>query len=152
METDLHPISPTCTLAKVMEDLFCKRFLPQLERKVDKNQLARKCMSTTDALISFLQPIFGAIDKGGNIARLFFTDFSNGFDRVDHNVLVAKLQKLNIHPALSNWVCAFLSNRMQATRIAGVLSDWKSPNGGIPQGTKLGVILFSVMTNELLVD
>ena len=41
---------------------------------------------------------------------------------------------------------AFLSNRMQATRIAGVLSDWKSPKGGIPQGTKLGVILFSVMT------
>ena len=39
---------------------------------------------------------------------------------------------------------------MQATRIAGVLSDWKSPNGGIPQGTKLGVTLFSVLTNELL--
>ena len=81
-----------------------------------------------------------------------FTDFSKGFDRVDHNVLMANLQKLNVHPALSNWVSAFLSNRMQATRIAGVLSDWKSPNGGIPQGTKLGVILFSVMTNELLVD
>ena len=152
METDLRPISLTCTLAKVMEDLFCKRFLPQLEGKVDRNQFARKGMSTTNALISFLQPIFEAIDKGGNIARIFFTDFSKGFDRVDHNVLVAKLQKLNIHPALSNWVCAFLSNRMQATRIAGVLSDWKSPNGGIPQGTKLGVILFSVMTNEFLVD
>ena len=109
-------------------------------------------MSTTDALISFLQPIFEAIDKGDNIARIFFTDFSKGFDRVDRNVLMANLQKLNIHPALSNWVCAFLSNRMQATRIAGVLSDWKFPNGGIPQGTKLGVILFSVMTNELLVD
>ena len=40
----------------------------------------------------------------------------------------------------------------KATRIAGVLSDWKSPNAGIPQGTKLGVILFSVMTNELLID
>jgi hypothetical protein len=32
------------------------------------------------------------------------------------------------------------------------LSDWKSPNGGIPQGTKLGVILFSVMTNKLISD
>ena len=41
---------------------------------------------------------------------------------------------------------------MQATRIAGVLSDRKSPNGEIPQGTELGVTLFSVMTNELLVD
>ena len=53
-------------------------------------------MSTTDALISFLQPIFEAIDKGDNIARIFFTDFSKGFDRVDHNVLMANLQKLNV--------------------------------------------------------
>ena len=49
-----------CTLAKVMEDLFCRRFLLQLEGKVDKYQFARKGMSTTDALISFLQPIFEA--------------------------------------------------------------------------------------------
>ena len=30
------------------------------------------------------------------------------------------------------------------------MSDWKTPKGGIPQGTKLGVILFSIMTNSLL--
>ena len=65
---------------------------------------------------------------------------------------MANLQKLSINSTLSNWVSAFLSNKMQATRIAGVLSDWKFSNGGIPQGTKLGVILFSVMTNELLID
>ena len=82
---------------------------------------------------------------------IFSTDFSKGFDRIDHNVLIGNLQ-LNIHPALTNWVSAFLSNRMQAVRITGVLSGWKCPNGGIPQGTKLGVILFSVMTNELLTD
>ena len=32
------------------------------------------------------------------------------------------------------------------------MSDWKALNGGVPQGTKLGVILFSVMTNRLLSD
>ena len=69
--------------------------------------------------MSFLQPIFETIDKGDNIARIFFTDFSKGFDRVDHIVLMANLQKLNIDPALSNWVSALLSNRIQATRIAG---------------------------------
>ena len=152
IEKDLRPISLTCTLAKVMEGLFCRRFLPQLEGKIDKYQFARKGLSTTDALISFLQPIHEAIDKGDNTARIFFTDFSKGFDRIDHNILIANLQKLNIHPALTNWVSAFLSNRMQAVRIAGVLSDWRCPNGGIPQGTKLGVILFSVMTNELLIE
>ena len=65
-------------------------------------------MSTKDAPISFLQLIFEATDKGDNIAQIFFTDFSKGLDRVDHDVLIANLQKLNIHAALSNWVSAFL--------------------------------------------
>ncbi|CAB3993653.1 Hypothetical predicted protein [Paramuricea clavata] len=75
-----------------------------------------------------------------------------GFDRIDHHVLIEELMKLDIHPILYNWINAFLSNRKQAVRIGGTLSDWKSPNGGIPQGTKLGVILFSVMTNKLISD
>ena len=43
-----------------------------------------------------------------------------------------------------------MTDRSQAVRIGNSLSDWKSPRGGIPQGTKLGVILFAVMTNNLL--
>ena len=37
-------------------------------------------------------------------------------------------------------------------RIGNSLTDWKSPREGIPQGMKLGVILFAVMTNNLLRD
>ena len=50
----------------------CKRFLPQLEGKVDKHQFARKGMSTTDALISFFQSIFEAIDKGDNSPDILY--------------------------------------------------------------------------------
>ena len=35
---------------------------------------------------------------------------------------------------------------------SSVLSDWLTLKGGVPQGTKLGVILFTVMTNKLLLD
>ena len=35
-------------------------------------------------------------------------------------------------------------------RIENITSVWKTPKGGIPQGTKLGVILFTIMTNNLL--
>ena len=51
---------------------------------------------------------------------------------------------------LINCIRAFLTERSQAVRIGNSLSDWKSPRGGIPQGTKLGVILFAVMTNNIL--
>lgn len=32
------------------------------------------------------------------------------------------------------------------------MSDWLTLKGGVPQGTKLGVILFTVTTNRLLSD
>ena len=138
-----------------MEGFFCRRLLSQLTRKIDPaRQFARKGHSTTDALLLLFQPVYEALDSGNACARFFFTDFSKGFDRIDHHILMQELMELDIHPVLYNWINAFLSNRSrkQAVRIGGTLSDWKSPNGGIPQGTKLGVILFSVMTNKLISD
>ena len=43
-------------------------------------------------------------------------------------------------------------DRRQAVRAGGTLPKWNTLRGGIPQGTKLGVVLFAVMTNSLLVD
>ena len=135
-----------------MEGFFCRRLLSQLTRKIDPRQFARKGHSTTDALLFLLQPVYEALDSGNACARFFFADFSKGFDRIDHHILMQELMELDIHPVLYNWINAFLCNRKQAVRIGVNLSDWKSPNSGIPQGTKLGVILFSVMTNKLISD
>ena len=60
--------------------------------------------------------------------------------------MMQELANLEVHPALLAWIAAFLTNRKQAVRI-GV-----SLKGGVPQGTKLGVILFTVMANKLLPD
>ena len=83
---------------------------------------------------------------------MFFADYSEGFDLIDHSILLRDLTSFDIDTILINWIRAFLTGRLQAVRIGNSLSDWKSPRGGIPQGTKLGVILFAVMTNNLLRD
>jgi hypothetical protein len=80
-------------------------------------QYARTGLSTADALISFLQPIFEAIDNGDNIARIFFTDFSKGFDHIGHNILMGNLQKLNIYHALMNWVSAFFLTECKQSQL-----------------------------------
>ena len=53
---------------------------------------------------------------------------------------------------LIRWIATFLTNRQQAVKIGDATSEWKTVKGGIPQGTKLGVILFAVMTNGLIAD
>ena len=47
---------------------------------------------------------------------------------------------------------AFLSNREQCVRVGISKSSWKKTNGGLPQGTKLGPLLFAVLINSLLTD
>ena len=150
IENDLRPISLTCSLAKIMEGFTCTRLLSQINEKLDPRQYARKGHSTTDALLYMLQAIYEAMDSGEVAARILFADFSRGFDLIDHTILIQELNKLNVHPALMSWIAAFLTNREQAVRIGTVVSDWKPLKGGVPQGTKLGVLLFIVITNNLL--
>ena len=152
VEQDLRPISLTCTLAKVMEGFTCSRLLPQLEGKIDPCQFSCKGNSTTDAFIYMLQAIYEAVDSGEASARIFFAYFSKGFDLIDHSILMQELADLEVHPVLLSWIAAFLTSWKQAVGIGRTLSDWLTLKGGVPQGTKLGVILFTVMTNKLLSD
>ena len=70
-------------------------------------------------------------------ARIFYTDFSKGFDLVDHGALLHELEILKVHNAISRWIKAFLVDRRQMVKIDDHFSSDTSPRGGIPQGTKL---------------
>jgi hypothetical protein len=76
----------------------------------------------------------------------------NSPDLVDHGVLIAELEKLDVRPAVVGWIRAFLTRRNQCVRIRDKMSSFKCLNGGIPQDTKLGPILFAVLVNSLLRD
>ena len=135
-----------------MEGFPRSRLVSQISDKLDPREYmyAREGHSSKDALIYLLQAIHEATDKGDCSARMFYADFSIGFHLIDHNILLGELLCFGIDPVLINWIKGFLTNRLQLVRIGNSLSNWKSPNGGIPQGTKLGLILFPVMTNNLL--
>ena len=125
------------SIAKILEGFTNRRLLQQIGDKIDSKQFARKGHS----IVYLLQAIHEAIDRGNNCVRILFSDFSKGFDFIDHQILMDELSLLG-----------FLTNRTQAVCIGNVLSDWKHTHGGIPQGTKMGVTLFSVMINRLLKD
>ena len=85
IENDLRPISLTSSMAKVMEGFTCTRLLKDVEGKIDPRQYARKGHSTTDALLYMMQTIHEALVGGEAGARIFFADFSKGFDLTDHS-------------------------------------------------------------------
>ena len=102
IEKDLRPIALTCTLAKVMEGFVRDRIVAKVSSAIDLHQFARAGHSTTDALVYLLQAICEALHIWNCGGRLFYADFSKGFDMIDHEILISELRYLSVHPVLIN--------------------------------------------------
>ncbi|CAB3993754.1 Hypothetical predicted protein [Paramuricea clavata] len=152
VEDDLRHISLTFQISKVMEGFTLTKLFAQMESKLDTKQFVLPGKSTTHALTYLLHTILSALENTSCSARLFFADFKKGFDLVHHNIIICELKNLGVHPAIVRWIKAFLSNLEQCVRIENSYSSWKKTNGGLPQGTKLGPLLFAVLVNSLLMD
>ena len=87
----------------------------QVIDKIDLKQFALPGRSTTHALVYLLHCILEALDNSHCYARILFTDFSKGFDLVDHSVLVYELRDLGVHEALIRWIGACLLDGKVAT-------------------------------------
>ena len=149
VESDLRPLSLTSPVAKVLEGFSAKSLLSCVWDKLDRKQFALPGRSTTQALVYLLHTILESIDGGEMYVRMFFSDFSKGFDLVDHNVLLRELDNMDVDPHLLRWIASFLTNRNQRVRVRVALSPPIWLNGGTPQGTKLAPLLFCILVNRM---
>ena len=108
-----------------------------------------KKSSTTHALVHLVHYWLSALEVPNTIIRTCFIDFSKAFDLIDHNILMHKLQILNVPPVLLNWCSRFLQNRQQRVTLRTCKSNWKEIKAGVPQGTKLGPLFFLIMVKNL---
>ena len=152
IEDDLRPISLTAQVSKVMEGFMLQSLMSEVGHKLDPKQFALPGKSTTQALVYLLHVIHAALDQGHCSVRIFFADFKKDFDLVDHNVIVDELLKLQVCPVIIRWIKSFLTSCEQCVKIGSFTSSRKPVNGGLPQGTKLGPLLFAILVNSLLQD
>ena len=83
-------------------------------------------------MVYLLQLALEPLDKGNCSVRFFFTDFSKGFDLIDHHILLEKLGNYELPGCLVRCVAAFLMDRTQRVCLDSSLSSTNMLNGGIP--------------------
>ena len=146
-----RPVALTPTPCKMIEKLMHKHifnFIDHHKILTTKQGGFRPGHSTLSTLASFTDEIA----RNLNVAKptvAAFIDLSKAFDTVDHLVLLDKLENYGIRNANLKWIKSYLSNRMQRTKVNGLLSDLEIVICGVPQGSILGPLMFLLYVNDL---
>ena len=80
---------------------------------------------------------------------LVMLDLTAAFDTVDHSILLNDLSILGVRGVALQWFNSYLNNRNFRVEIGNDVSERGEMSTGIPQGTILAPIFFSIYTIEL---
>ena len=109
----------------------------------------RKHHSTESALLNIHNDILLNMAKG-SVTALTLLDLSAAFNTIDHTIL---LDRLNGYYGISElalgWFKSYLSGRTHLVKVGSTLSHPVTLQYGVPQGSILGPILFSLYTNPI---
>ena len=149
--SDFRPISLLPAISKILEKIAAKQMVDYLKSKnlLDMNQSAyRQHHSTLTALLNITEDIYDALEDT-EVTLLVLLDYSKAFDTANHKLILAKLQKFGFHSETLKWLESYLSNRSQQVLTEDKKSTWKYMLNGVPQGSILGPLLFTILISDI---
>jgi hypothetical protein len=149
-----RPVSNLPLVSKVIEKVVAARLCEHLHVDTQNMQepfqsAYRKHHSTETALVRVCNDIRTALDdKQGTL--LVLLDLSSAFDTIDHQILLARLEKrFGLQGSVLQWMESYLQDRSQRVVIGQASSTSQPLNTGVPQGSVLGPMGFSLYVQPI---
>jgi len=147
-----RPISNLNFISKILEKVIYARLCRHLESfpSLSCFQSAyRKLHSTETALLRIHNDLSLAMNRQ-QVSALVLLDLSAAFDTIDHDILTNRLKTcFGISDSAFSLLSSYLSGRTQSVNIGDSCSSELPLLRGVPQGSVLGPLLFSLYTTPL---
>ena len=149
---NFRPVSNLYFLSKLVERIVCVQLVDHLKAHhlYEVFQSAhRQLHSTETALLRVQNDLLRAVDTHGG-AILVLLDLSATFDTINHQRLPHTLESsFGIKGKVLDWFQSYLTGRTQTVQIKKSTSEPHELKYGVPQGSVLGPILFTIYTTPL---
>ena len=146
-----RPIAILPIIAKIAERAVQRQVVKFMEtsKQLNSNMHAyRKMYNTTTAVLQITDYIITAAENK-RISNVMLIDQSAAFDCVEGDILIEKLKLYNFSDETCMWFRSYMDSRSQVVSIGASVSNYKSVNTGVPQGSVMGPIMYLIYTNEL---
>ena len=104
------------------------------------------------ALVNFWLIMMKSLNSWRKVSTLIQYTSTSAFDKVDHQIVIAKLSSLGIGGKLLDWIKSFLLDCMQHVVVNGFLSSPSHVKFGVPQGSVIGPLLFLILIGHIDAD
>lgn len=120
-----------------------------LNNLLDPHQSGFKTAHSTETALLAVSESLRAARASSLSSVLILLDLSAAFDTVNHQILLSTLAELGIAGSALSWFTSYLTDRTYQVTWNGSLSRSCILDTGVPQGSVLGPLLFSLYTRSL---